>query len=156
MSIQGGNKLGLEEVQGTKDQDQVEQEEALQLFDLPVEILRAILAFLDPASMKKARLVSQAMKEVVESPTLWSWATLKVNHLNREEVLDSEVLHLVSGMSGGLSLGSFPVTSLTSRLTSALLAGQFQQLLRLSISYRDLKLWYQAGPVQGGGKAPGL
>ena len=130
MSLQKGDKLGLEEIQGTEDHDQVEQVEAMQLFDLPVEILRAISSFLDPASMKKARMVSQAMKEVIESPSLWLWATLKVNDLNHKEVLDSQVLHLVSGIRfRGLFPGSFPVPSLTSRLTSALLAGQFQQLV---------------------------
>ena len=55
--------------QNNEDQD-MNQNGALQLFDLPVEILRSISAYLDPASKKNARLVSRAMKEVIESSSL--------------------------------------------------------------------------------------
>ena len=135
-----GDNLGLEEKQTTKDPDQVGDDlNGLKLFDLPVEILPSIVKFLDPASIKDSRLVSHLMKEVVEVPGLWTWATLEVNHLNHEEVLDSDVVPLVSGIRFHTDIGVFHVSNLTGHLFRALLAGQFSQLVEVYFSSNDLR-----------------
>ena len=96
------------------------------------------------------------MKDLIEVSWLWSWDTLEVNHLNYEKVLESDVIHLVSGFRCGTSSPSSsptspsysttlkasplsPVSSLTGHLLTALQAGQFSQLVRISIRSTDLR-----------------
>ena len=76
------------------------------------------------------------MKDVTEVSELWSWATLEVDHLNYQEVLESGLIHLVSGFRYERE---FIVSRLTGRLLTALVAGQFSQLVRISIRSTDLR-----------------
>ena len=119
-----------------KNQSQAVEMKPMKLWHLPEEILYKISKYLDPASVKNCRLVAKFMKEVIESSALWSWATLEVNDLNHEEVLASEVVHLVSGIQ---SSGVFPVPNMFGQLFRALLAGQYDQLVRIFITFTDLR-----------------
>ena len=122
-----------------KNQSQAVEMKPMKLWHLPEEILYKISKYLDPASVKNCRLVAKFMKEVIESSALWSWATLEVNDLNHEEVLASEVVHLISGIQFIPHSGVFPVSNMFGQLFPALLAGQYDQLVRIFITFTDLR-----------------
>ena len=64
----------------------------------PLEIKEKIWKYLNPASIKKVRMVSKSMKEEIERPHFWSWATLRLNQNNQKEVLESALVRLVPGL----------------------------------------------------------
>ena len=78
-----------------------EDEEYFKL--LPLEIKEKIWRYLEPASIKKVRMVSKWMKKEIERPQLWSWATLRLTQNNQGEALESELVYLVSGLQAVFS-----------------------------------------------------
>ena len=95
---------------------------------LPLEIKEKIWRSLDPASIKKLRLVSKFLKTEVERPELWSWATLRLTQNNQAAALESELVCLVAEVQLSDSLT-------TSQVFRAMLGkkDKFRQLVKIGV-----------------------